>query len=266
MNPSKIVETIKNYKRFIVIVVLVLLAAGVISLKIFSPTYKAVQTAKLDLQSLLLSFDTHEYYDLEEEEITEFEMEGHRLFHTLSDESMSLQDRLNLVQPRLELMKKFIGRKKITKDEYSQWAQNYQDRSLSKERKRILKKSYFKDKSLKNEIEVHGDVRDGVSRSFYKNGAVKKELHYSQGVLDGVSKYYFRNGKVKAEIKYKDGERLSHKEYRRDGTLQEASFYKSEGLIIRRLYYKNGQKQGEWKIHCHCNPHGPKERRVWTPL
>ncbi|GAB3834173.1 toxin-antitoxin system YwqK family antitoxin [Pontibacter rugosus] len=83
-----------------------------------------------------------------------------------------------------------------------------------------VEKSYFEDGTLKSEVEMVGDTRNGVAKSYFPNGELETVIHYENGVEHGVSREYYDNGKLHIVAEYRNG--------------------KPNGRMLR--YFKNGNK------------------------
>ena len=148
-------------------------------------------------------------------------------------------------------------------------------------KKEGLQKAYYENGHLKTEWNVFSDKLEGIYREYYKNGQLKSEIKYSNGKVDAVIGYYKRSdhpkrekyysdGNPEIEIIYELGEMLvmkewysAHsgqpsslmneikregdiwrvkKEWYRDGTLMEVSYYnkKGESVGVNKRWYVNG--------------------------
>lgn len=117
-----------------------------------------------------------------------------------------------------------------------------------------VKKEYYDNGKLKEEIPYKNCKKEGIEKWYYKNGNLKKEIPYKNGWLEGISKKYYENGKLQAEIPYKkslqDG---MEKAYYENGKLKyEAPFKRYEAFYpyteiecMLKWYYKNGKLAAE---------------------
>jgi hypothetical protein len=122
-----------------------------------------------------------------------------------------------------------------------------------------IRKEYYPNGTLSSEIEVEGDIMDGVGKWYYENGKLKKEIIYINGKEQGKAKWYHANGNVKIEAIYKNGEENGvFKEYYETGelwTVVEFKNGKQDGLLEEiypnkslksELFYVNGIKHGKF--------------------
>lgn len=129
-----------------------------------------------------------------------------------------------------------------------------------------ISKTYYKSGSIKSEITVKNNKKNGPAKKYYtsgelhtlvnyvnnikegetiwyyKNGQPYRVTNYVHGKIQGIRKIYYENGKLQAEIPYKNGELIEGtKEYNESGELikQDISIiFKTKDLIkFENKYY-----------------------------
>lgn len=75
------------------------------------------------------------------------------------------------------------------------------------------------------------------TKSYHENGEVKEVLSFNEKEqLDGICIYYDLDGDVLAVASYKDGKKNG-----------EWKIWREDGTIAYEMYYSNGEKTGVWK-------------------
>lgn len=123
----------------------------------------------------------------------------------------------------------------------------------SKDETRIVRR-YFEDGSIKSEISVKGNLRDGITKNYSKYGYLMSEVSYVNNKKDGPAVNYYSSGKVHSKLMYKNGVKngdsfwyyKSGKVFRINpfinGKLDGIQkFYYENGGIMAEVPYKNGQ-------------------------
>jgi hypothetical protein len=67
-------------------------------------------------------------------------------------------------------------------------------------------KEYYPSGELRQLVYYENSIRKGETTWYYKNGQPYRVTPYENGKINGTRKMYYENGKLQAEIPYKDGE------------------------------------------------------------
>lgn len=118
---------------------------------------------------------------------------------------------------------------------------------------RIVRR-YFENGSIKSEISVKGNLRDGITKNYSKYGYLLSEVNYVNNKKDGPAVNYYSSGKMHSKLMYKSGVKngdsfwyyKSGKVFRinpfKNGKLNGIQkFYYENGRIMAEVPYKNGQ-------------------------
>jgi antitoxin component YwqK of YwqJK toxin-antitoxin module len=82
----------------------------------------------------------------------------------------------------------------------------------------------------------------GLCKTFYADKTVKEEFQLEQGVINGEFKSFYENGKLKEKIDYKKGEQTGErKEFYDSGKLKyQITKEPSKNILIHKWYFENG--------------------------
>ncbi|AEW85998.1 hypothetical protein B0A78_10615 [Flavobacterium columnare NBRC 100251 = ATCC 23463] len=80
------------------------------------------------------------------------------------------------------------------------------------------------------------DRVEGIKKVFFTDGMLAEEVMYKNGVKDGVSKIYSKAGTLKEEAVFVQG--FMHGDYK---------VFEDNGVILIQGQYKEGKKKGLWK-------------------
>ena len=80
------------------------------------------------------------------------------------------------------------------------------------------------------------DKLHGIVQAYTKNAILKYEMTYRYGLLDGKSRFYDEKAQLKADIDYSKGFKNGY-----------MSLYYSNGLMMMRTKWKNGELKGGYK-------------------
>ena len=61
---------------------------------------------------------------------------------------------------------------------------------------------------------------DGLETSWHENGQMRSERTWKDRKVDGLSTMWYENGEKEWEGNFKDGEKISEKEWDKDGNLK----------------------------------------------
>ena len=165
-----------------------------------------------------------------------------------------------------------------------------------------LCKTFYENKTVKEEFNLEQGVIDGEFKSFYNNGNPKEKINYNKGEQTGERKEFYESGKLKYQVTKNtnastfihqwfyengnpkklesklagNGERIGeYKEWYENGQLEEKGTYKSayerEGEWLE--FYQNGNKKveaefvnGEFRLKNHWNEKGEQTLTNGTGL
>ena len=151
-----------------------------------------------------------------------------------------------------------------------------EDKAETKQKGVIVHKNYYENGSLKSEITVKNNKKNGPAKKYYITGELHTVVHYVDNVkegetiwyykngqpyrvtnyihdeIQGLRKIYYENGKLQAEIPYKDDNLIEGtKEYNKYGKLltdiphikfSTIDLMKSENKYIIQVYLSNNSK------------------------
>lgn len=131
----------------------------------------------------------------------------------------------------------------------------------NEEQKRVLKKFYYKNGTLKEEREVlHGKL-DGFWKFYYSSGKLKKEGRFKNNKANGIWKRYKEDGSLAYIERYINGvEEGEWKAFYPNGTLRvigsfsqgkrqgEWAVYTKEGYLDRKITFKDDRIKNEIRI------------------
>ncbi len=82
----------------------------------------------------------------------------------------------------------------------------------------------------------------GLCKTFYENKTVKEEFYLEQGMIDGEFKSFYDNGQLREKIVYKKGEQTGElKEFYESGKLKyQVTKDLPNNILIHKWYYENG--------------------------
>lgn len=134
-----------------------------------------------------------------------------------------------------------------------------------------LCKTYFENKTIKEEFYLKDGVIDGELKGYYVDGTLKDKILYNQGIQTGVRTEYFENGRIKYDIS-QQGTLFSHdwfyeneipkkKEYRTfEGNQLHGDYYEwyADGQLAKSGHYNHDVPVGDW-IEYYPNGHTRKE-------
>lgn len=125
-----------------------------------------------------------------------------------------------------------------------------------------LCKTFYDDKTIKEEFQLELGVINGEFKSFYENGKPKERIGYEKGEQTGERKEFFDNGELKYQITIEPSKNiLIHKWYYENGNpkkLESKLIDKNERIGEYKEWYENGQlaetgtyksaykREGEW--------------------
>ncbi len=80
------------------------------------------------------------------------------------------------------------------------------------------------------------DQLDGIKRTYYDDSKLKNEISYKQGQFDGHFKVYNKDGVIIQDVIYSEGKKN-----------EEAKYYYDDGTLLRTEHWDMGVKNGEFK-------------------
>jgi len=87
----------------------------------------------------------------------------------------------------------------------------------SKEEPHGLIKKYYKNGSIKREIDYSNDIKNGKENFYSENGKLQSSLSYKNETLDSDSKFFDKNGDLIVEMSFEEGDligiKVQNKEY-----------------------------------------------------
>lgn len=106
-------------------------------------------------------------------------------------------------------------------------------------------KTYYSDKTIKEEFQLEQGVINGTFKSFYENGKPKEKIDYREGEQTGEREEFFENGTLKYKvIKDKPNEVLIHKWFYENGIQKKLETKKADSnknFGESKEWYDNGQ-------------------------
>ncbi|WP_082041722.1 DUF4375 domain-containing protein [Lacinutrix sp. Hel_I_90] len=125
-----------------------------------------------------------------------------------------------------------------------------------------LCKTFYADKTVKEEFLLEQGVINGEFKSFYENGKLKEKIDYKKGEQTGEKEEFYDNGKLKYQITKKPSKNIFvHEWYYDNGNpkkLESKLIDKDERIGDYKEWYENGQlaesgnyksayeRKGEW--------------------
>lgn len=106
-------------------------------------------------------------------------------------------------------------------------------------------KTYYSDKTIKEEFKLEQGVINGTFKSFYENGKPKEKIDYREGEQTGEREEFFENGTLKYKVvKDKHNEVLIHKWFYENGIQKKLETKKADSnknFGESKEWYDNGQ-------------------------
>ncbi len=81
------------------------------------------------------------------------------------------------------------------------------------------------------------DLLHGVKRTYFDDSKIKNEISYANGILDGPFKIYNAEGKILQDVTYKQGKKHG-----------EAKYYYDDGTLLKTEHWNMDVKDGEFKV------------------
>lgn len=106
-------------------------------------------------------------------------------------------------------------------------------------------KTFYSDKTVKEEFQLEQGVINGEFKSFYENGKLKEKIDYKKGQQTGEREEFFENGILKYKVvKDKPNEVLKHKWFYENGVqkkLETKKIDSNKNFGESKEWYDNGQ-------------------------
>lgn len=116
-----------------------------------------------------------------------------------------------------------------------------------------LCKTFYNDKTVKEEFQLEQGTINGEFKSFHENGNLKEKIEYIQGVPTGEQKKFYESGRLKSKITKDNKESIFiHEWFYENGNskkLESKLLENNERIGVYKEWYENGQlsKNGTYK-------------------
>ncbi len=108
-------------------------------------------------------------------------------------------------------------------------------------------KEYYKDGSLKSEIEARGQLRHGITKIYSESGLLVSTINYKNNLRHGKTTTFYEDGSISSVINYENGFRHgdAEKYYKNGGIYRITPYRRGELTGIQRTFWEDGTLQSE---------------------
>ncbi len=119
--------------------------------------------------------------------------------------------------------------------------------------KTVVKKDFYKNGQLKEEISYKGGQAHGLYEAYYENGKLRVKGIYENGKMVGTWKYWYDNGSLMSQGTYEENKLINLQAWDKEGnqTIKDgtgtAILFYPDGTPMSQVTYKDCLMDGEWK-------------------